>query len=90
MDDGWLVESFDYSGGAVGLFEGTARITNTADTTRSALYTFTLFDGESIVTTFIGSSTEVAAGATVTVTLLSGDPYVEGEYSVDFQVDLTF
>lgn len=90
IDDGWLVESFEYSGGASGLFEATARITNTEDTERSAIYTFTLFDGESIVATFLGSSNEVPPGDTVTATLISGDTFVEGEFSVDFQVDFSF
>ncbi len=89
-DDEWVVESFDYGGSAIGLFDGTARITNTASTQRSALYTFTLFDGETIVATMIGSSTDVAAGDEVTVSMISGDDFVEGEFSVDFQVDFSF
>lgn len=89
-DDSWVVESFEYSDGGIGLFSGTARIRNDVDTARSALYTFTLFDGEAIVATFIGSSSEVAPGDSVTVSLISGDDYVEGEFSVDFQVDFSF
>lgn len=89
-DDDWVVETFDYGDNGIGLFDGTARIRNDAVTSRSALYTFTLFDGESIVATFIGTSSEVAAGDTVTATLVSGDTYVEGEFSVDFQVDFSF
>jgi len=89
-DDQWVVESFEYNDGGIGLFAGTARIRNDADASRSALYTFTLFDGETIVATFIGSSSEVAAGDSVTVSLISGDDFVDGEFSVDFQVDFSF
>lgn len=88
-DDDWVVESFEY-GGDFGLFTGTARIRNDAGTVRSAIYTFTLFDDETLVTTLIGSSNQVGPGETVTVSLVGTEPYVEGEYSVDFQVDISF
>lgn len=83
--DGWTVESFTYGAGAVELFDGDARITNTADVARSALYTFTLFDGETIVATFVGASSAVPPGATIDVPLISGDTFVAGEFSVDFE-----
>lgn len=86
-DEQWVVESVTYEDGGIGLFSGTARIRNDADTTRSGLYTFTLFDDETIVATLLGASSEVAAGDTVTVSLIGGEAYVEGEYSVDFQAD---
>lgn len=89
-DDEWVVDSFEYSGSVIGLFDGTARITNAASTQRSAVYTFTLFDGETLVASMIGSSSEVASGDTVTVSMISGDDFVEGEFSVDFQVDFSF
>lgn len=90
MDDGWVVESFEYTVSPIGLVAGTARITNTADIPRGALYTFTLLDEETIVTSFTGSSNEVPSGDTATVTLLGGDTYVEGEFSYAFQVDYSF
>lgn len=89
-DDGWVVESFVYSGTVGLLFEADSRIRNDADTTRSAVYTFTLFDDETIVAMFLGNSIEVAPGDSVTATLISGDTFVEGEFSVDFQVDFSF
>lgn len=87
---GWRVDSVDVNESVLDTFEGTARITNTADTARSAVFTFTLFVGEELVATMIGSVSEVQAGDTVTVDLIGFDPYVAGPYSIDFQVDFTF
>jgi len=86
----WTVRSTQFSADPAGNFQGTARITNTADRSRSAGFTFTLFQGETLLASLIGFGTEVPAGDTVTVSLISIDPYVDGEYSIDFQVDYTF
>lgn len=87
---GWTVRSTQFSADPAGNFQGTARITNTADRSRSAGFTFTLFQGETLLASLVGVGTEVPAGDTVTVSLISIDPYVGGEYSTDFQVDYTF
>ncbi|MBA2417194.1 MAG: hypothetical protein H0V64_15180 [Geodermatophilaceae bacterium] len=87
---GWVVESVEFSSDILGNFQGIARINNTADIPRSALFTFSLFKGEDLVAALIGSVTEVPPGDTVTVQLIGLDPFVEGPYSIDFQVDFTF
>ncbi len=88
--DGWVVESVEFSESIIDTFEGTARILNSADTARSAVFTFTLFVGEDLVATMIASVSEVPAGDTVTAQLIGFDPYVAGPYSIDFQVDFSF
>lgn len=87
--DGWVVDTVEFSD-SFGFFDGTARITNTADAARSGLFTFTLFKDEALVATLIGTVTDVPPGDTVTATLISGDTYVAGPYSIDFQVDFSF
>lgn len=87
---GWVVDSVEFRESVINTFEGTARVTNTAAAARSALFTFTLFVDEDVVASMIGSVSEVPAGGAVTVDLVGFDPYVEGPWSIDFQVDFTF
>lgn len=89
-DQGWTVGSTQFSADPAGIFQGTARITNTTARSRSAGFTFTLFQGETLLASLISFGTEIPAGDTVTVSLISIDPYVDAEYSIDFQVDYTF
>lgn len=73
-----------------GSFSGTARVTNTASSSRSMIMKLTLFrDGEQIAS-LTGAANDVAPGKTVTVDLLSSDSYSDGDFTVDFQVDATF
>ncbi len=71
-------------------FGGTARVTNTSDKSKTAILTYTVFlDGEQVAT-MTGAATEVEAGSTSTVQLISTDPFVEGGHTFDFQVDGEF
>jgi hypothetical protein len=74
----------------LGDFGGTARVTNISDSEKSALLTYTLFKGGEQVGTAQGSVSEVGAGETATVQLISTDPFVAGVDRVEFQVDGEF
>jgi hypothetical protein len=71
----------------LGDFGGTARVTNVSDSERSAILTYTFFKGGEQVGTAQGSASEVGAGETATVQLVSSDPFVAGVDRVEFQVD---
>lgn len=89
-DQGWVLASVELQESVFESFEGSATVTNTADTQRSVLFTITVFVDENLVATSVGSVSDVAPGDSATVPLLGFDPFVEGEYSYDFQVDFTF
>lgn len=86
-DGGWVVESQTLKNDGLGSFGGTARITNTNDGTESGLFTLTVFKAGKQVASLTGSSSDVEAGKTVTVTFISSDKYVSGPYTYDFQND---
>jgi type II secretory pathway pseudopilin PulG len=71
----------------LGDFGGTARVTNTSDSEKSGIFTYTLFKGGDMVGTAQGSASEVGAGETATVQLVSTDEFVAGVDRVEFQVD---
>ena len=85
-DGGWVLESTKFEA-SLGDFGGTARITNTEDSTRSGSFTLTLFKGDEQVGTVTGFASDVESGKTVTVQLISTDDYVSGPYRVEFQND---
>lgn len=73
-----------------GLYTGTMRATNITGEKRSGLFTVTGFDkGGQTVGTLTGSASDVAANATVTVTLISGDD-LKGAVKYEVQVDTSF
>jgi hypothetical protein len=74
----------------IGGFGGTARVTNTADKELTATFTYTIFKADAQVGSAIGVANAVGAGQTATVQLSSQDPFVEGPYRVEFQVDAEF
>lgn len=70
-------------------WEGVARITNENTTTKTALFTVTVFRNGSVIATLQGSVSDLAAGATNTVQLISTDDWSAGEFTTTFQVDAT-
>jgi hypothetical protein len=74
----------------LGDFGGTARVTNVSDGEKSALLTYTFFKGGEQVGTAQGSASEVGAGETATVQLVSTDEFVTGVDRIEFQVDGEF
>lgn len=92
-DGGWTVEeaSIQLKEDGLGDFGGTIRATNESGSDVSAaIFTLTVFSGNAQVASMQGTATEVEAGDTVTVQLLSSDSYVAGPYEYDFQTDVTF
>jgi hypothetical protein len=89
-DKGWVVQSLAIKRDFVGEFTGTARITNTNTTSKSASFTFTLFRHGGQVAELQGVIDDVAAGKTVTVDLVTQDPFSAGAFTYDFQADFSF
>lgn len=78
---------------AYGTTSVTARVTNTGDTTRTAMLTLTAFDPAGVmVGTATGSTTDVEAGGTATVQFFSMDelPGDPAGWSWELQVDADF
>jgi len=75
---------------SLGSFSGTARVTNTSDTEKTATFTYTLFAGDTQVGTAVGAANMVGAGETATVQLVSTDTFAAGVDKVEFQVDAEF
>lgn len=71
-------------------FGGTARVTNTSDKSRTAILTYTVFLDGKQVATMTGAASDVEAGSTSTVQLISSDPFVKGSHTFEFQVDGEF
>lgn len=74
----------------LGSLGGTARVTNTSDSGKTAVFTYTVFVDGAQVGTLQGSAADVEAGSTSTVQLVSTDPIVDGPYTFEFQVDTEF
>jgi hypothetical protein len=89
-DKGWVVQALTVQRDFVGEFTGTARITNTNDTSKSASFTFTLFRNGHQIGVLEGVSDDATAGKTVTVDLVSQDKFSPGGYTYDFQSDFSF
>lgn len=89
-DDDWVVDSVDLSADALDQFSGTAQLRNTADRSRSAVFTLTAFVGTDQVATLLGTVADVGAGQTATSQLLSTDDFVAGPYRFELSVDFSF
>ena len=91
-DDGWTVDTFTIQGDGAGNFGADARIVNdTGADTQAAVFTMTVLDdSNNIVATLVGSAMAVGDGETVTVQFASSDPFVEGAFLYDFQVDVSY
>jgi hypothetical protein len=89
-DKGWVVQSLTVKRDFVGEFTGTARMTNTNDSSKSASFTITVLRGGQQIGELAGVTDDVAAGKTVTVDLVSQDRYSAGSYTYDFQTDFSF
>ena len=75
---------------ASGICSGTGRITNTSNSEKTAVVTYTLFKGGEQKATLQGSANAVAAGKTATVQLISTSPCGAGPFTFEFQVDTEF
>ncbi len=73
-----------------GTCRATARVTNTSDSEKTAVVTFTVFKGSDQVGTLQGTVNQVGAGDTATVTLLSQNKCPTGSLRYEFQVDAEF
>jgi hypothetical protein len=89
-DKGWVVQSLTIKKDFVGAFTGSARITNTNDSSKSASFTVTLFRSGKQIGVLQGLADDMAAGKTVTVDLVSQDAFSAGSYTYDFQTDFSF
>lgn len=89
-DKGWVVQSLMTADDGVGDFGGTARITNTNDSAKTAVFTFTLARAGQQIASLQGSAQQVSAGKTVTVQLISQEKYSAGKYTWDFQTDTSY
>jgi len=89
-DKGWVLQSFQPANDGLGDFGGTARITNTNDSEKTATFTITLARSGTQVGSLQGSAQQVAAGKTVTVQLISQDKYSADPVTSDFQTDISY
>ena len=91
-DKGWAVvaNSLLTKNDGTGDFGGSARITNKASDFENASFTFTLFRGSVQIATLQGSAQGVSPGQTVTVKLISQNPYSAGAYTFTFQTDTSY
>lgn len=90
-DNGWTLASFTAKDDGLGDFGGTARIVNSSGkSVQGALITVTLLQGSDVVATLNGSASDVEAGKTVTVQMISQDEYRSGEFTPELQIDGTY
>lgn len=89
-DKGWTVVSYELKDDGTGSLGGSARITNTASTSRTVVGKLVVFKAGTQVGNLDLSAQDVAAGQTVTVDLVGTDKYVVGPYTVQFQADMTY
>jgi hypothetical protein len=91
-DKGWTVVpgSVIVANDGVGDFGGTMRVTNTNSSSKTATFTLTVFRGAVQVAALEGSADAVSAGQTVTVQLISQNPYSTGPMRYAFQTDFSF
>ena len=91
-NNGWKITTFNMKADGAGNFGATARIVNaTGADKKAAAFTITVLDSsKNIVTTLVGSAMTIAKDATVTVQLVSFDPYKAGIYLYAFQVDASY
>lgn len=71
----------------------TAEITNAAKSSRSGIFTITIYMGDKRIYNAQGAAQEVSAGQTVTVTFIGTTdklPGVASDYTYKFQCDTTF
>ena len=87
---GWSEDSVDFSADFFNEFKAVARLTNRNRTTQSAGFTITVFQGNRVVATLLGSADAVPPGETVTVTFFSSDAYTTAIDRQVFQTDYTF
>jgi hypothetical protein len=69
---------------------GIARVKNVASTSLSGSFTFTFFQGGTIVGTAAGSAQGVSPGKTVSVQIVSQDKMFAGRFRYQFQVDIEY
>jgi hypothetical protein len=88
-NNGWTITTFNMKPDGVGSFGAVARIVNSTGADKKvATFTVTVLDAKkNIVATLIGLTNSVAKDATVTVDLVSTDPYKAGTYLYAFQVN---
>ena len=93
-DKGWVLKSIRFQAHGIGKgnddFAATARITNTNKTAASAIFTITVLMSGLTVASFPGYGTNVSAGETVTVSLISQDDYRPGPHTIVFKTDASY
>jgi hypothetical protein len=89
-DKGWVVQSIVVKRDVFGDFAGTARISNTNTSAKTATFSFTLFRHGKQLGVLAGSAEGAAAGKTMTVELVSEDTFSAGSFTYDFQTDVSF
>jgi len=89
-DKGWVLQSYETKDDGLGNFGGTARITNSNDSAKTATFTLTLARNGVQVASLQGSAESVAPGKTVTVALISQDKYSAAKATSDFQTDISY
>jgi hypothetical protein len=89
-DKGWVVQSLRTKDDGLGDFGGSARITNTNDSSKTGTFTITLSTGGKVIATLQGSASGTSSGQTVSVDLISQDKYSAAAYTYDFQTDVSY
>lgn len=89
-DGDWTAVAPKLVDDGLGDFGGDARVTNTSGEEKSGSFTFSLFKGGELVGTLIGVASDVGAGETATVSLVSTDKFQSGVDKIEFQVDADF
>ncbi len=91
-DKGWTVVpgSVLTMDDGTGDFGGTVRIMNTNDSAMTGVFILTLFRGPDQIATMQGSAQGVSAGQTVTVQMVSTNPYSAAPYTSTFQTDVSY
>ncbi len=75
-----------------GMGRATARVTNISKSSKSAVFTITIFgsDGKSVATTLAGAVMGIDAGATATVDFIGSVALPKGAFTYGFQVDMEY
>lgn len=86
-DKGFAISDVQIGRDALGDWDGVARITNETSSTRTGVFTITIFRDSRIITTLRGSVNGLAPGSTNTVDFFSSDDFSDGAYTTSFQTD---
>lgn len=89
-DKHFALDDLQIKDDGLGDIGGVARITNVSDQPLTMTFTVSFFQNGQLVGSAIGSANDVAPGQTVTESVISQDPIINGPFKYQFQVDAEF